>query len=287
VLRSIGIVGAGLGLALGLQTLVFHATTDPLIDLRVYYDAGMRLNQGQPLYDPAATASTGLYLNPPLLAILFRPLALLPFPVVAVLWQCLLLGAIALTIWRAGLRIEVALAACWLGLPIMWAVAIGQVEPIITLLIALGSPLTLALAANIKVFPILVAVYWIARRDTKALMRLAIGGIVLIGFQFVVEPAATLAWFQLTWLRPAFAVRSISPFAISPVLWLALVLVLVIVAFRFGRTRHGWALAVTLAVLAYPRLLAYQLMTLLAGVSGPEPTSTVRDRNTSTSPAAE
>lgn len=269
-LRWIGIIAAGLGLALGAQTLALHATEDPLNDLRVYYDAGMRLNQGLPLYDPSATDSIGLYLNPPLLAILFRPLALLPFPVVALVWEVGLLAAIALTIRRAGFRLEVVLAACWLALPIMWAVTIGQVEPIITLLLALGSPVALSLAANIKVFPILAAIYWVAHRDVKALVRLAIGCIALIGFQFVIEPEATLAWFQLTWLRPAFAVRSISPFVISPVLWLALVVVLVVAALRYGRTRYGWALAVVLAVLAYPRLLSYQLMTLLAAFAGPE-----------------
>ena len=34
-------------------------------------------------------------------------------------------------------------------------------------------------------------------------------------------------------------------------------------------TRRGWAAAMCFAVLVYPRLLAYQLMSLLAGFAGP------------------
>ena len=36
--------------------------TDPFVDLHTYYDAGTRLNAGEPLYDPNATESKGLYL---------------------------------------------------------------------------------------------------------------------------------------------------------------------------------------------------------------------------------
>ena len=66
-------------------------------------------------------------------------------------------------------------------------------------------------------------------------------------------------------------VRNLSPYALSPLLWLALVVVGVGVALRLAPTRFGWAAAVTLSVLATPRLLAYQLSTLLAGLRVPDP----------------
>ena len=73
---------AVLGLALGIQTLVLHLSTDPLADVHAYYDAGARLNAGLPLYDqPATTNDNEFYRYPPLLAIVFRPLAMLPFEV--------------------------------------------------------------------------------------------------------------------------------------------------------------------------------------------------------------
>ena len=69
------------GLLAGLDTLVLHLSLDPLADVHAYYDAGARLNAGAPLYPSTADPNAPeFYRYPPLLAILFRPLALLPFP---------------------------------------------------------------------------------------------------------------------------------------------------------------------------------------------------------------
>ncbi len=87
--------------------------------------------------------------------------------------------------------------------------------------------------------------------------------------QLVLEPAATIAYIRLEWLNGAFAFRNISPFAIHPALWLATVVVLAFLALRYAPTRYGWPLAVVLSVFAYPRLLVYQLLTLLAAFGGP------------------
>ena len=38
---------------------------------------------------------------------------------------------------------------------------------------------------------------------------------------------------------------------------------------RYAPTRYGWPFAVALSVFAYPRLLVYQLLTLLAAFGGP------------------
>jgi hypothetical protein len=59
-------------------------------------------------------------------------------------------------------------------------------------------------------------------------------------------------------------VRNLSPYAISPVLWVGFVGVLAIVALKLAPTRAGWAAAVTFSVLSPPRLLAYMFMTFLA-----------------------
>ena len=67
-------------------------------------------------------------MNPPLLAILFRPLALLPFPVAAAIWQAIITGALVLTIRRIGVREPVLIAMGCLALPLCWALSIGQAE---------------------------------------------------------------------------------------------------------------------------------------------------------------
>src|SRR6476646_6140880 len=78
------IAASVLGVIIGLDTLILHLTTDPLADVHAYYDAGARLNAGLPLYDqPATTDESDFYRYPPLLAILFRPLATLPFEAAA------------------------------------------------------------------------------------------------------------------------------------------------------------------------------------------------------------
>jgi len=73
--------------------------TDPLADVHAYYAAGARLNAGQPLYlDGGFLDIKDQYLYPPLLAIAFRPLALLPFAAIA---TALLLTAIVLSVLHA------------------------------------------------------------------------------------------------------------------------------------------------------------------------------------------
>ena len=265
----VAFAAALVGLLLGIGTLVLHLTSDPLADTRVYYDAGARLNAGLPLYDSEATGSAGLYLYPPLLGILFRPLALLPFSVAAMIWQAIVVGAFALALQRAGIRKGVLMAVGCLALPILWALSIGQAEPLITLLLATASPASIALAGHLKLVPWLAAVYWVGRRDVRSLVRFTIWVLAIGIVQLVLEPAGTLAYLRLTWLRPAFAVRNISPYAIHPLLWVAMVAGLAVLALRYAPSRHGWALAVVLAVLAYPRLLTYQLMSLLAAFGGP------------------
>lgn len=272
-LRRVAIFAAVIGAALGLETLLLHASTDPFADTRLYYDAGMRLNEGRPLYLNAVIDGIGPYANPPLLAIAFRPLALLPFPVAAAVWQAVVLGAFALTLRRIGLREPVLIALGCLALPILWALTIGQSETLVTLLLAIGSPASVAGAGHLKLAPLLVAVYWVGRRDRRRLLELVMWVAVIGAVQLVLEPAGTLEYLKLTWLQTAFGYRNISPFVVHPVLWAVMVLGLAVLALRYAPTRAGWAFAVVFAVFASPRLLVYQLSTLLAAFGGPRTVS--------------
>jgi hypothetical protein len=267
--RRIAVAGAGVGALLGLAILVLHLTTDPLIDIRRYYEAGRRLNQGLPLYGLVSADMTATYLNPPLLAILFRPLALLPFPVAAAAWEAIVLASLALTVWRAGLNRRVLVVMCWLALPICWALVIGQVEIVLTLLLSFGTPAAVALAGSVKLFPWLAAVYWVGRRQWRSLGGFVAWAAALFLFQLLVEPAATLAFIRLEWLDASFEVRNFSLWVIHPVLWLAGAIAAGVAAIRLAGTRWGWSAAVAFTVMANPRLLMYQLTTLLAALSGP------------------
>jgi hypothetical protein len=259
-----------LGLLIGLGALRLHLVSDPLADVRAYYDAGARLNAGLPLYEQAATTDdAAFYRYPPLLAILFRPLALLPFETAALIWEALLVTATVLTIARLRPRRAVLLASGMLAMPLLWTLAIGQAQALVTALLAFGSPWAVAAAGHIKLTPWLVAVYWAGRRDWRSLGRLVAWIVGLAAVQLVLEPEATIAFVSFSSLDQVGDVVNLSPFAVSPVLWALAAGALLLIAWRLAPTRWGWAAAVVLAVGVTPRLLAYQLSTLLAAFGGP------------------
>ena len=272
VLRVAAYIGVALGLVFGIEVLILHLTTDPLADVHAYYDAGARLNAGLPLYEQTADVSGSFYyFYPPVLAIAFRPLALLPFTTAALIWEAILIGATVLTFRRLGLREPVVIVACWLALPILWTLAIGQAQALVTLLLVYGTPFGVALAANLTVFPGLVAIYWVGRREWRRLGMFAAWMAAFIGLQFVLEPTATLAYVEFLRFGLVGEVQNLSLYAISPLLWQVSLAVMALVALRLARTRWGWAAAVVLSVFATPRLLSYQMSTLLAALRPPEP----------------
>lgn len=262
---------AGLGMLIGLQVAQIHLTTDPLADVRAYYDAGARLNAGQPLYQQAVTTNEAeFYRYPPLLAVLFRPLAALPYDVAATIWMVVVVASFLGILMRLGLSSRTWILVGLLGLPIGWALAIGQAHVPMTLLVLLGTPWAIAMAANLKVLPLLLAVWWIGRRDWRSLAWLGGWCGLLALVQLVLEPSGTLAFpGVLLDFEQVGRVRNWSPYALSPALWIVLVVVGTVAAIRLAPTRWGWAAAVALSVLATPRLLLYQLMGLLAAGRGP------------------
>jgi hypothetical protein len=268
--RNVLRLAAVVGLALGVETLILHGLTDPFADVRAYYDAGARLNAGLPLYVQAAnTNDPGFYRYPPLLAIAFRPLALLSFQAAAVIWELVLVGATLLTFRRLGIREPVLLVAGWLALPLVWALTIGQAQMLVTFLLAVGAPWAVAIAANLKLFPAFAAMYWVGRREWRPLGLFAGSMAALVALQLALEPTGTLAYLGFLSIDQVGQVENRSLYAVSPILWAVSVVVLAIVALKLAPTRWGWLAAVVLTVFATPRLLIYQVSTLWGGMGGP------------------
>ena len=268
VLFALAVIGA----LAGIYLLWLHLTTDPLGDIHAYYEAAVRLNAGQPLYPPDQDVNGNLaYFYPPLFAILFRPLALLPYAVAAAIWEFVVLASFVVTIWWIGpRRRDTWLAIGILGIPIAWSAAIGQAQVPLTLLTVIGAPWSIALAANVKLFPALIALWWVGRREWRRLAVFAAWAAGLMLLQLVLAPQATFDFLTTLTLKEVGAVRSFSPYALSPLLWAALVVTGVAVTLRLSRTRWGWSAAVALSALATPRLLTYMLMTLLACLRRPD-----------------
>ncbi len=269
--RLLLFAAATIGVLVGIAATYGHLRGDPLADVRAYYDAGARLNAGQPLYPADAdTNLANFYRYPPLLAIVFRPLALLPYDVAALLWGVAMVGAFLLTLRRIGFGTNTRYAVAILALPIGWSLAIGQAQVLMTLFIALGTPLGVALAANVKLFPALIGLYWLGRRDWRSLRNLILWGLGLLALQFVLEPTGTIAFLRFPSLDQVGQVNNLSPYGISPVLWAVLVAAGALLTIRLAPSKWGWAAAVVFSVVAVPRLFSYQFMTFLAGLRRPD-----------------
>jgi hypothetical protein len=167
-------------------------------------------------------------------------------------------------------RRAVWLAIGILGVPIAWALTVAQAHVPMTYLIALGQPWSIALAANLKLFPALIALWWIGRRDFESLV--AFGGWLLLfgAAQALLEPGGSAAFFGSVGLDQLGEVRNISPFVVNPALWAILLAGGGLLVLALARTRWGWPAAVALATLAPPRLLVYMLTGLLATLRQPK-----------------
>ena len=264
--------GAVVGAAAGIAVAVMHVLNDPLADAHAYYDAASRLNAGEPLY-PAGIDPNGnrIYLYPPLLAVALRPLALMPYEWFAVAWELVIIGSFVALVRYLGVRRKNTwLAIGLLGVPIGWAITVAQAHVPMTLLIAIGQPWSIAVAGNLKLFPVLIAIWWLGRRDFEAFFAFLVWSALLVLAQLVLEFNGTLAYFRRVGFEQIGEVRNLSPYAQSPELWVALFLGGALVTLALARTRWGWAAAVTFATLAPPRLLVYMLMGLLAALRQPK-----------------
>jgi len=265
LLFALAVCGAIFGVAM----LWYQLVHNPLGDTQAYYNAATRLNEGEPLYPADQQVNTNAaYFYPPLFAILFRPLALLPYEVAAAIWATIIVVASVAILLRVGIRRpELWLAVGILGAPIAVVLAVAQAHAIVTLLLATMTPAGVAIAGQIKLFPILAAAWWIGRRDWRGVGQIAAWTLGLIALQLVLEPQASIDYVRALGLGWVGEVQNLSPYVLSPILWVVAIGALGLAALRWAGTSAGWALAVTLATLAPPRLPMYLLMGLLAGLA--------------------
>lgn len=254
----------------GIYVLWLHLTTDPLADARAYFEAAHRLNAGLPLYPSTAnTNAAEFYRYPPLMAIVLRPFALLPYAYFAILWEAVLVAVFVATIRVLGGGPRTWLALGLLGVPIGWALGVAQAQVIVTYLMAVGQPWSIALGGQLKLFPILIAIWWLGRRDWQAVGALVGWTLILVLAEAALERTGSRAFLGIIGPDQVGDVRNFSPYAISPILWAALAAAGAVAAVVLAPTKWGWPASVALATLTSPRLLVYMLMGLLAAVREP------------------
>lgn len=161
----------------GVATTIAFAGETLGYDFQAYLAAADRLVDGQPLYDHTVdiAGSFAIFLYPPPFAVGFIPLALLPAGVGLWLWIAACVGmtvaAIMILPVRAPVRWAILLLA-GLDWPVVYAIKLGQVGPLLLLLFAVG---------------------W---RLIGSQSRL--GGIGAAGALIKVQPALLFAWALLT-----------------------------------------------------------------------------------------
>jgi Glycosyltransferase family 87 len=153
-----------------LAALLAVATHWHMDDAGSYWNAAMRLREGGSLYFSSQDPSDAtLYWYAPWFALVWVPLTWLPHGLVIAGWATVLVGSLAYLLWPRT-RTPAAIAISLLLFPdLLRSVSTGNVQVGMLALVAWGlsrrsGPVAIALAASLKVFPLLLAIILVGRR---------------------------------------------------------------------------------------------------------------------------
>lgn len=163
------VAGVGMVLLFARETLGY--------DYQAYVGAARRLLDGRPLYDTAVDVAGpfAIYLYPPPFAVAFIPFALLPATLGIWTWTLLSIAMVVTAIAVLPVRAEVRWALLFLAgidWPVVYAIKLGQVGPLLLLVFALGWR-------------------WLAS-------PVALGASAAVGTLIKLQPALLFAWALLT-----------------------------------------------------------------------------------------
>jgi hypothetical protein len=202
------------------------------------------------------------YWYAPWYALAWVPLTFLPREVVAVAWSAVLLGgtaAVTWLLWRRGRR--GAALALLVGPPLFAVSAGGNIQSLMVLALLVGfhrrwGPLAVAVAASMKIAPILLVAAYVARREWgRAAASLAMAAVLMV-------PSLLLGIMEAgVRSEAAPSLLGISPVVYGVAVIGALVATL-LVARRFAVTAAAVAV-----VLALPRLFVYDVSLVAIGAA--------------------
>lgn len=261
--RTARVVIAAIVIGIGTSTILLAVSELPMGDLRVYLAAAERLAAGEPLYKTGAEPFNAYWYSP-WLAVMFMPATAVPYSVVVAVWLATLLAASGLVIARLARLGPTGVLAAGLVGPLLIAVACGgNVQPLLIAALLYrvekrDGPVWIALAASLKVTPILFVLALIAGRRWGA--AAAAFGIATILWLPAIPLGFTTGGLA-GWDRYAPSLMGLSfPFYVALVL-IGSLLVLAI------SPRHRWLASSATAVIALPRLFAYDVTLVLVGAA--------------------
>lgn len=186
-------------------------------DYLAYDAAARRLLAGAPLYDTSfqTTGTFGLFYYPPQFALALLPLTILPPDAAIWTWAAISIAAVVAAIWLMPVGSTVrwtSLLLAGFSWPVVYAIGLGQVGPLLLLLFAVGwrwirsdavVGLAGAVGSMIKVQPGLVLVWALLQGRWRAV---GIGALALVLTSIVVTAVVTPgAWFDLVTLAARVA----------------------------------------------------------------------------------
>jgi hypothetical protein len=256
----------GLYLVFGILGAAYlWGTTAPGADLATYHRASDALwTMGDPYVDAELYPEDYRYRYPPLLAMIIPIVGWPP------LWFALIAAATAIPIYVGyrqagppGLLPAALLVGAWAQ-----QLVNGNAQAFVVALLAIvpfsrvGGALGLALATMLKLHPALAVVWYLGRRDWRALGWYAAGIVVLTIVQLPWLEA--FVRFYLTNPTATETIPGMSVRVLGPVPWLLITAATGVAALVWARGRYGWLLATLLQLVALPRLLMVNLALLLA-----------------------
>jgi hypothetical protein len=233
-------------------------------DMDAYWNAAMRLRDGDPLYRPGIATDSDLYRYAPWFAALWIPLTYLPKDAVLLGWMVLCLGAAVLSVAPLLREGPAGWAALAFLLPFqLEGAAFGNVQPILVLALLWGAPrrsgpLWIALGASLKIVPLLLAVVYAGRGEWRR-AGLSVGLTALL--------VAPMLLFDLGGYSTDIGAGQLSLLTISPWLFVTVLLAAAVVAYLLAPTRYAWAFGSLAMMLALPRFLIYEISFAVVGLA--------------------
>jgi hypothetical protein len=231
-----------------------------LADASAYWNAALRLRAGGELYPPVPILeASDVYRYAPWFAWLAVPFTFLPIQVAGAIWSVILLAASAISVQ------PLVKARAWLLLALFGPILVGisangNVHALLMAGLMHGverrsGPLWIALAASLKVFPLLLALVYAGRRQW---IRFALA-VLLTGLLWAPALLYDLSNY------PSQAGRAVALSAI-PVLYFVVAGTAIGVTLALASTRFAWLAAATTVTFALPRLFVYDVTYLMLGV---------------------
>ena len=247
-------------IGVGISELYFAVTGWTQSDAGAYWNAGMRLRDGQALYPLVKDVeASDVYRYAPWFAWLVVPFTYLPVWLAGAIWSVVLVVASAAAVFplaRRGAWVQVAFF-----FPILIGIsAYGNVQALMVALLVWtvdrwSGPAWIGVATSLKIFPILFALTYVGRRQwLRAAIAVAVGAVLwapallfdLHGYVTESGQAGLFGWV------PAYLVVAVAAG---------------VAAIRVAHGRFGWLASAVMVVLAAPRFFIYDITYLLVGTS--------------------